>query len=351
MIMTDPIRVPANVELEDTIIGTFTARQVIVLLIIGASLYGLLALTRPFVPVVAFLIFALPVMVTAIALVVIRRDGLTLDRLLVAAIRQRLAPRRRVAVADTIDTVPTWLSERAHGAPESSSAPVELPAHGVSEAGVIDLGEGGRAMIAVASTVNFALRTPAEQHALVACLARYLHSLTAPVQILIRAERLDLSQPIADLHNAAAQLPHPALEHAALEHADYLTELGQHSDLLRRQVLIVLREPLTTAVAAVPLEQLRPRRAAASGAASEETLRTVHARLLRRLTEASQLLAPAGISLTPLDAGQVTAVLASACSPESLLPPSAGLAGADEVITLTAPDDWDPQAWDTEGWG
>jgi len=348
--MTEPIRVPANVELDDAVIGPFTARQVIVLLITGATLYGLWALTRPFVPVVAFLILALPVMATAIALVVVRRDGLTLDRLLLAAIRQRLSPRRRVAVADTIDTVPTWLSDRAHGAPEAASAPVELPAHGVSEAGVIDLGEGGRAMIAVASTVNFALRTPAEQHALVACLARYLHSLTAPVQILIRAERLDLSQPISDLHEAAAQLPHPALEQAALEHADYLTELGEHSDLLRRQVLIVLRVPVTTTVAAAPLTQLRGQRKSASGAA-EETLRAIHARLLRRLTEAGQLLSPAGITLTPLDASQVTAVLASACSPESLLRPSAGLAGADEVITLTAPDEWDPQAWDTEGWG
>jgi len=39
--------------------------------------------------------------------------------------------------------------------------------------------------------------------------------------------------------------------------------------------------------------------------------------------------------VTPLDAGQATAVLASACNPDTFLPPSAGLAGADEVITTT----------------
>jgi hypothetical protein len=54
---------------------------------------------------------------------------------------------------------------------------------------------------------------------------------------------------------------------------------------------------------------------------------------VRRLGEAVELLTPAGIVVTPLDAGQATAVLASACNPDSLLPPSAGLAGADEVIT------------------
>jgi hypothetical protein len=42
--------------------------------------------------------------------------------------------------------------------------------------------------------------------------------------------------------------------------------------------------------------------------------------------------------VTPLNAGQATAVLASACNPDSLLPPSARLAGADEVITTSHPD-------------
>jgi hypothetical protein len=59
---------------------------------------------------------------------------------------------------------------------------------------------------------------------------------------------------------------------------------------------------------------------------------------VRRLGEAIELLSPAGIVVTPLDAGQATAVLASACNPDSLLPPSAGLAGADEVITTSGAD-------------
>ena len=50
---------------------------------------------------------------------------------------------------------------------------------------------------------------------------------------------------------------------------------------------------------------------------------------MRRLHEAIELLAPAGIVVTPLDAGQATAVLASACNPDTLLPPSADL---DELL-------------------
>jgi hypothetical protein len=63
--------------------------------------------------------------------------------------------------------------------------------------------------------------------------------------------------------------------------------------------------------------------------------RAAESRLVRRLGEAVELLAPAGIVVTPLDAGQATAVLASACNPDTFLPPSAGLAGADEVITTS----------------
>jgi hypothetical protein len=75
-----------------------------------------------------------------------------------------------------------------------SPSALRLPAEAVtntgSDMGVVDLGTDGLAVIAVASTVNFALRTPAEQESLVASFGRYLHSLTAPVQVLVRTERL-----------------------------------------------------------------------------------------------------------------------------------------------------------------
>jgi hypothetical protein len=72
--------------------------------------------------------------------------------------------------------------------------------------------------------------------------------------------------------------------------------------------------------------------------------RAAEARLVRRLGEAIDLLAPAGITVTPLDAGQATAVLSATCDPDSLIPPTAAMAGAGEVITgviTTAPDDTD----------
>jgi hypothetical protein len=360
--MTTPVRIPADVDMHDRVLGPLTARQLAILTAAGLVLYLIWAATRTLVPIPLFLAFAVPVGAAAAMLALGKRDGVSMDKLLVAAIRQRVAPRHRVAAPEGVRPAPAWLTpntdqtaSRRKGnrgrAPQSeqvSPSALRLPAEAVTDTGVVDLGSDGLAVVAVASTVNFALRTPNEQEALVASFGRYLHSLTAPVQVLVRTERLDLTTQIAELRERAGGLPHPALETAALEHADYLVQLGQQSDLLRRQVLLVLREPLGIAAPTDGLGGPGPlavlgsmagnRRKQTAGQVDAGTRRAAESRLVRRLGEAIELLFPAGIVVTPLDAGQATAVLAAACNPDSLLAPFAGLAGADEVITTSSAD-------------
>ncbi|WP_275295863.1 PrgI family protein [Amycolatopsis sp. La24] len=362
--MSQPIRIPADVDREDRIIGPLTARQLAILAVTGLVLYGVYTVTRTFLPLPVFLVFAIPVGATAAVLALGQRDGISLDRLALAALRQRVSPQHRVTAPEGIRPVPEWLANRveaagngparrSHSAGDAvSPAPLRLPADAVAETGVIDLGKDGLAVVAVASTVNFGLRTPAEQESLVACFGRYLHSLTAPVQVLVRAERLDLSGQIAELREHAAGLPHPALERAAREHAEYLDQLGRTTDLLRRQILLVLREPLLPGAvdglgSTSPLALLSAKRKAAkrSHLVDDAARNAAETRLARRLGEAAELLSPAGITVVPLDAGQATAVLSAACNPDSLIPPGSGLAGSEEVIT-TAPDEgWDDSAF------
>ena len=88
------------------------------------------------------------------------------------------------------------------------------------------------------------LRTPAEQAALIAGFAGLLHALTAGIQILIRAVPLDVAEDADQLLAAAEHLPHPALAAAARDHAGFLHELAAGHELLRRQVIVILREPV-----------------------------------------------------------------------------------------------------------
>ncbi|MCF6424997.1 PrgI family mobile element protein [Amycolatopsis tucumanensis] len=338
--MTSPVRVPADVDRPDRVLGPLTARQLAILAGAGTLLYGLYSLTRTVLPLAVFLLVAVPAGIAVAVLALGQRDGLPLDKLALAAIRQHLAPRHRVAAPEGVRPAPTWLTahQAQRGRAEAvSPAPLELPASGVADsgaqAGIVDLGSDGLAVIAVCSTVNFSLRTPAEQEALVASFARYLHSLTAPVQILVRAERLDLAPQIAQLRARAGGLPHPALETAARDHADYLAQLTAQTELLRRQVLLVLREPLHTNPVPAPSGVLRRRRPAQPVDAGVR--QAAEQRLVRRLGEASELLSAAGIVVAPLDAAAATGVLASACNPDTFLPPSAALAAADEVVTAT----------------
>lgn len=373
--MTTPVRIPADVERADRLIGPLTARQLAILAVTGLVLYTAWTATRTVVALPVFLILAIPIGAAAAIVALGQRDGLSLDRMLLAAIRHRRGSRHRVAAPEGLHPAPRWLTARTTSDTSHTAcapAALHLPAAGITDTGVIDLGPEGLAIVAVASTVNFALRTPTEQEGLVASFGRYLNSLSAPIQLVVRTDRLDLSTQITELRQQAGGLPHPALEAAAIEHADYLAHLGEHTDLLRRQVLLVLREDLQPAGSESELGRPSPvamlrwlvgkHRATTPPHPGEvPARRAAQSRLVRRLGEAIDLLAPAGIVLTPLDAGQTTAVLASACNPDTLLKPSAPLAGANDIITSPSgqqPDPYpDPGGWsrndedpDTDDW-
>ncbi|WP_206789624.1 PrgI family protein [Amycolatopsis sp. MtRt-6] len=330
--MSHPVRIPADVDRPDRVLGPLTARQLAILGVTGLLLYTFYNATHSLIPLPLFLVFAAPIALAVTVVALGRRDGISLDRLLVAAIRQRFTPRHQVSAPEGIQPAPEWLAD-GRSRDDVAPTPLELPARGVdggTAAGVVDLGPDGLAVIAACSTVNFSLRTPAEQEALVSSFARYLHSLTAPVQFLVRAERLDLAPQIAELRARAGGLPHPALEAAAHDHADYLAQLSEHADLLRRQVLLVLREPTHPAVTSA---LGRFRRSSAANVIDTAARQAAEQRLVRRLTEAVELLTAAGIAVTALDAATATGVLAAACNPDTFLPPSATLAGAGDIVT------------------
>jgi hypothetical protein len=218
---------------------------------------------------------------------------------------------------------PAWIAAwAAEAGALSVPGPLRLPAQGVRADGVIDLGRDGAVVLAACSTVNFALKTPVEQEALVAVFARYLNSLSGPLQVLIRAERVDLAPFIAALEEAAPGLPHSALEDAARKHAAFLADLAVQRDLLHRQVLLAFPDPSSSTD--------RPTMSTGPVGASGEQAR-------RRAEEAARALAPAGIAATVLDGTQVAAALAAAFDPDATIP-RAGWGVPDEVISRSASD-------------
>lgn len=289
--------IPADIERPDKILAGLTARQVAILATATVIIWAAFEATRRLVAPPVFAVLAAPVAVAAAALVMGQRDGLTLDRLLIAAWRHARSPRRLVTAPGGIPAPPAWASPQLARRQGEPPAPMEPLYRAVTSDGVIGLGDGGAAVAAAVSTVNLALRTPAEQDALTAAYGRWLNSLTGPVQILIRAGHADLTGAVADLEDTAPALPDPALEAAALDHAAFLADLAASRDLLTRQALLVTREPRRTGPGAA--------RAAGSGGL----------RAAQRTAEAGRLLGAADLTVSTLDGAQVTALLTAAADP------------------------------------
>jgi hypothetical protein len=266
--------------------------------------------TRHLVPAAVYGVVAVPVGAVAAMLALGRFEGMAADRWVSFAWRHHRSPHRLVPAADGVPPAPAFLDTGAGSAPDI----LRLPFAGVGDDGEIDLGADGLAVVCRASAVTFSLRTPAEQEALVAGFARWLNGLDLPAQLLVRAEPVDLTPAIDALLDAAPALPHPALEAAARGHAAFLAELAARRDLLRREVLVVLRQPSGT---------------------------DAPARLQRRAAEATAALGAAGVTLVALDGPGAATCLARALDPAGELRP-AGLAGTtydgtEQPVTLARP--------------
>ena len=297
-------RIPADVERPDRIAFNLTARELAILATTGQLAWLLATAAQLLVPSLVADALALPLVAVGAALALGQHDGLGLDQLALAALLQARAPRRQVPAPEGVPAPPDLLAGIPTG---PRPGPLALPARGIGPDGLVDLGGDGMALVCQASTVNFALRTPEEQEALVAAFARVLHALTGPVQLVVSAERVDLARLVRDLHQRAGGLPHPRLEQCARDHARFLGELARRRDVLRRTWLLVFRDP---------------------------TRHGADVRLARRVDEAAGLLQGAGVRLAPLDQPHVYAVVGRAVDPDGPQPPAGPLL-VDQPVTRT----------------
>jgi hypothetical protein len=233
-------RVPADIEAPDRILWGLTTRQVAIAATAAAVAYLLWQAVGSRLPLPVFAVAAIPILGVAAALALGRRDGLPLDMWLWVAIRYRRSPQRQIPAPDGIGAAPAW----APAAAKTAGPPphvLRLPAETISDDGVISLGDGAAVVLVAATTVNIGLRTGAEQAAMVAGYARWLNSLTGPVQVVVSAQRVDLTGYAQRIADAAQTLPDPALTDAALDYAQFLADVALRRDPLWRTVTIACR--------------------------------------------------------------------------------------------------------------
>ncbi len=300
-------RVPADIEAPDSIVWGLTARQVAILAAAAAIGYLIFKAVGALLPPPIVALMLIPLLGVSVALALGRRDGLPLDAWILAAIMHRRAPRRAAPAPEGSSAAPAW-------APDVPTEPrpsvLRLPAQAVSEDGIIDLGGGSAAVLVAATTVNVGLRTGGEQAALVAGYARWLNSLTGPVQVVVSAQRVDLTSHALRVAEAAQALPHPALADAALDYSDFLLDVAQQRDPLWRTVTIAC---------------------AAHGAPN--ATRHSAAEAMRRAEHTASALATLGAQTRVLDGATATAVLTAAVDPYQAIDASWPRTPAHQAVT------------------
>src|SRR5690606_27298404 len=265
----------------------------------GVAGWGLLQVLARWLPPAAAAVLLVPLAAAAGAVVLGRRDGRGLDVWLLHGLRFRRVPRREAPVRGATAGGKVAPLAATTG-PPPTPAVLRLPAEAIDGAGVLSLPGHGSAAVVACGTVNLALRTAAEQAALLAGFGRWLNSLTSRAQVVVSTQRVDLDAHAERLERAAQQMPHPALAAAAAEQARFLRELSHTRDPLRRQVLVVVRGD------------------ARGGGAR------------RRGEDTARAVAALGVHARVLDAHGVVAALATAVDPYA--PPLGGARAAPGLV-------------------
>jgi hypothetical protein len=263
--------VPANVAEPDRIALGLTFRQLGIIGGTGLAGFGCYRTYGDLLPPAVWIVAGIVVFAVAVVVAVGRRDGLPLDVWLRHGFALSRSPRMLAPGQPRASSVAV-----VAGTPKVP-APLRSPVTSISMAGVLT-SEGTPKVLLACGTTNIHLRTGSEQAVLLDGFGRFLNSLTGPAQLLVAAQRHDLTGYAQATADFAPRLPHPALQAAADDYAGFLLDLDAERDPLRRQVLAVLTGEHTADTAARTLSGL-------------------------------------GVAATPLDGPAVAAALAAAVNP------------------------------------
>ncbi|MGV9764974.1 PrgI family protein [Micromonospora tulbaghiae] len=301
-------RIPADVDTPDKIVYGLTARQLAILAVAGVIGYGIVRVVGTLLPQPVLIAILTPFAGAAIVLALGRRDGQSMDSWLLSAVRHTRSPKRLAAAAAGRPTAaPAWAP--ATETPNATVPVLRLPAKAISDTGVVDIGSHAVALVAC-TTVNIGLRTGDEQAALIGSYGRWLNSLSGPVQIVISAQRVDLSSHAQRIADNAETIANPALADAARDYADFLDDLAARRDPLWRTVTVAVT---------------------ATGDRGRDT------EVLRRAEHAASALSALGAQTAVLDGGRAAAMLT--CATDPYTPADVTWARALPDAAITRPGD------------
>ncbi|MBI5414098.1 hypothetical protein HZA38_01130 [Candidatus Peregrinibacteria bacterium] len=106
--------------------------------------------------------------------------------------------------------------------------------------GVVVLKNGGVRAVLQTSSVNFNLKSEAEQNSLIYAYQGFLNTLEFPIQVLVRSRKLDIDHYLDKLKDIATKQQNHLLQKQTLEYHDYIKKLVEYADIMEKKFFVIV---------------------------------------------------------------------------------------------------------------
>lgn len=102
------------------------------------------------------------------------------------------------------------------------------------------LKNGGVRSVIKATSINFNLKSEAEQNAITVAYQGFLNSLEFPVQIVVRSKKLDIDNYIDKIKEIGEQQTNKLLKDQTFEYADFVKKLVEYTDIMQKEFFVIV---------------------------------------------------------------------------------------------------------------
>ena len=174
------------------------------------------------------------------------------------------------------------------------------------------LKNGGLRGILKVSSMNFNLKSEAEQNATIYSYQSFLNTLEFPVQIVVRSRKLDLDIYLDKLRGIGEKQTNTLLQKQTHEYVDYIQRLIEYADIMEKEFYVVIPSDPSRAVGQNFIEKfwnrMHPADSASEIARRHKEFDALKKTLNQRVTVVSSSLENCGLKVDPLQTADMIAL-------------------------------------------
>jgi hypothetical protein len=105
---------------------------------------------------------------------------------------------------------------------------------------ILVLKNGGLRAVLKTSSINFNLKSEAEQNAIIYSYQNFLNTLEFPIQILVRSKKLDIDDYLDKLHKIGEKQTNLLLQNQTFEYVQYIKGLIEYADIMTKEFFVIV---------------------------------------------------------------------------------------------------------------